>query len=66
MKEVRNLDGRKICTIDPEAKIVVIVNKGVETSIELNNIHKLVRILCLYVCAYGKIILVLHNFIIRS
>jgi len=37
MKEVRNLDGRKICTIDPEAKVVVIVAKGVETSIRFKD-----------------------------
>ena len=33
MKEVRNLDGRKICDIDPKTQTVVIVIKGVETTI---------------------------------
>lgn len=37
MKEVRNLDGRKICTIDPKERIVVIVAKGVETSIRFKD-----------------------------
>ncbi len=33
MKEVRNLDKRKICDIDPKSKTIIIVIKGVETSI---------------------------------
>jgi hypothetical protein len=37
MQDVRNLEGRKICMIDPENKTVVIVIKGVETSIRFND-----------------------------
>lgn len=33
MTEVRNLDDRKVCTIEPSMKTVVIIIKGVETSI---------------------------------
>lgn len=33
IKEIRNLDGRKICVVDPQAKTVIIVTKGVETQI---------------------------------
>jgi len=37
MKEVRNMNGRKLCTIDPEKKIIVIIEKGVETTIRFKD-----------------------------
>ncbi len=33
MTEVRNLEDRKVCTIDPSLKMVVISIKGIETRI---------------------------------
>ena len=33
MKIVKNQDGKTICSIDPEHKIVVILKKGIETTI---------------------------------
>ncbi len=37
MKVVKNKDGKTICAIDPKRKVVVIVKKGMETTITFHD-----------------------------